>query len=85
MNDKFSPKDTEMNWDVVAASWKRFKGKVQIQWPRLADDELDAIAGNRSALVGKIKQIYSIESKEAEDQIRRFEKRYRDFHPRRPF
>ena len=36
-----------MNWDRVEGDWKQFKGKVQQQWGKLTDDDLDVIEGNQ--------------------------------------
>ena len=34
-----------MNEDRIKGNWKQFKGKVQEQWGKLTDDDLDVIAG----------------------------------------
>jgi uncharacterized protein YjbJ (UPF0337 family) len=68
-----------MNWDRVEGNWKQFKGKVQEQWGKLTDDQLDMIAGRRDQLVGKLQEQYGITKDEAERQIETFEKRYSDF------
>jgi uncharacterized protein YjbJ (UPF0337 family) len=41
-----------MNWDRVEGNWKQFKGSVKEQWGKLADDQLDVIAGKRDQLAG---------------------------------
>ena len=40
-----------MNWDRVEGNWKEFKGKVQQQWGKLTNDDLDVIEGKRLELV----------------------------------
>ena len=67
-----------MNWDTVAGNWKQFKGKVQMQWGKLTDDQLDVIAGRRTELAGKIQEIYVLTKEEAENQIKRFEDRNKE-------
>ncbi len=67
-----------MNWDTVAGNWKQFKGKVQGQWGKLTDDQLDVIAGRRAELAGKIQELYGLTREEAEDQIKRFEERNKE-------
>ncbi len=67
-----------MNWDTVAGNWKQFKGKVQMQWGKLTDDQLDVIAGRRTELAGKIQEIYGLTKEEAENQIKRFEDRNKE-------
>jgi uncharacterized protein YjbJ (UPF0337 family) len=56
-----------MNWDRVEGNWKQFRGKVQKQWGKLTDDDLDVIQGNRDQLEGKLQERYGT----AKDQIRK--------------
>ena len=62
-----------MNWDRVEGNWKKFAGKVQEQWGKLTDDDIDVIEGRRETLSGRIQEIYGISQDEAERQIERFE------------
>jgi len=71
----------DMNWDIVEGNWGRFKGKVRARWSSLTDDHLDAIAGKRAELAGKLQEAYGITKHEAEKQIRRFEERNKDYRP----
>lgn len=77
-------KEFDMNWDIVEGNWKQFKGKVKGQWGKLTDDHLDVIAGKRVELAGKIQETYGITTDQAEQQIKRFEKRNKDFRPDPP-
>jgi uncharacterized protein YjbJ (UPF0337 family) len=56
-----------MNWDIVEGKWEQFKGKAQIHWGKLTDDELDVIAGNKTKLVGKIQEKYGYSRDKAEE------------------
>lgn len=67
-----------MNWDQVEGNWKQFKGKVKEQWGQLTDDHIDAIAGRRDQLSGKIQESYGISKEEAEKQISEWERTQRD-------
>jgi uncharacterized protein YjbJ (UPF0337 family) len=58
-----------MNWDRVEGDWKQAKGKLQQQWGKLTDDDLDVIAGKRTELSGRIQKHYGIAKDEAEQQI----------------
>lgn len=58
-----------MAWDRVEGNWKQFKGKVQQQWGKLTDDDLDVVEGKRTELAGKLQERYGIEKAEAERQI----------------
>ena len=63
-----------MNWDRVEGNWKEFKGKVQQQWGKLTNDDLDIIAGSREELIGRIQNTYGIARDEAEKQVTLWEK-----------
>ena len=67
-----------MNWDIAEGNWKQFKGKVQTQWGKLTDDQLDQISGKRQELSGRIQEAYGVSKDEAEKQIKEFEDRNRD-------
>jgi uncharacterized protein YjbJ (UPF0337 family) len=56
-----------MDWDRVEGNWKQFKGKVQQQWGKLTNDDLDVIEGNREQLEGKIQERYG----KAKDDVRK--------------
>jgi uncharacterized protein YjbJ (UPF0337 family) len=61
--------ESMMNWDQVEGNWKQFKGKVQQQWGKLTDDDLDVIEGNQTELAGRLQQRYGYAKDEAEKQI----------------
>jgi len=67
-----------MNWDRVEGDWKQLKGKVKEQWGRLTDDDLDVVAGKRDQLAGKIQASYGLTKDEANAEIDRWVKRWRD-------
>jgi uncharacterized protein YjbJ (UPF0337 family) len=67
-----------MNWDRVEGNWKQFKGKVKVQWGRLTDDDLDVIDGKKDQLAGKIQESYGVSKDEAESQIDRWTRDWRD-------
>ena len=43
-----------MNWSEMQASWEDMSVVIQAHWPKLTDDELDNIKGDRSELVRAI-------------------------------
>jgi uncharacterized protein YjbJ (UPF0337 family) len=67
-------KELMMNWDHIEGNWKQLKGKVQQQWGKLTDDQIEEIKGNRQMLAGKIQEMYGVSKEEAEEQIERFNK-----------
>jgi uncharacterized protein YjbJ (UPF0337 family) len=56
-----------MDWNRIEGNWKQVKGKVQEQWGKLTNDDLDVVDGNREQLEGKIQERYGI----AKDDVRR--------------
>jgi uncharacterized protein YjbJ (UPF0337 family) len=62
-----------MNQDTISGNWKQLKGKIQEQWGRLTDDDLDVIEGKRDQLVGKIQERYGMARDQAAEELRRWE------------
>jgi uncharacterized protein YjbJ (UPF0337 family) len=69
-----------MDWNLVEASWQRFRGEVHANWWRLTSAHLDFIAGRRTRLASTIREAYGVTGDEAERQIKSFEARNQ--HPR---
>lgn len=61
-----------MNSDTLEGNWKETKGKVQQQWGKLTNDDLDVIDGKREELVGKIQSAYGKSRDEAEKEVDSF-------------
>lgn len=62
-----------MNRDIIEGNWKELKGTVKERWGKLTDDDLDAIAGKRDQLVGRLQKAYGYEKEAAEAELARFE------------
>ena len=62
----------KMNSDILEGKWKQLKGKVQQQWGKLTNDELDQIAGKREQLVGLIQEKYGYAYEQAEEEVNEF-------------
>jgi len=58
-----------MNWNQVEGNWESFKGKVQQQWGKLTDDDLDVIKGKRTELAGRLQARYGKEQEAIENDI----------------
>lgn len=58
-----------MNADQLQGNWKQFRGKVQENWGKLTNDDLDVIAGKREQLVGRIQERYGKSKQVAEDEV----------------
>ena len=63
------PKTGPVAWDRIAGNWKLFKGKVQKQWGKLTNDDLDVIKGNRRELAGRLQERYGQAQDAAEKDI----------------
>lgn len=61
-----------MNEDTIKGKWKQLSGKIQAQWGKLTNDDMDIAEGNTEYLVGKIQERYGIKREEAEKQVRDF-------------
>lgn len=47
-----------MNVDIVKGKWHEMKGQVRQQWAKLTDDDIEAIAGSREELEGRLCKNY---------------------------
>ena len=45
------------------------------QWSKITDAQIEALAGNRMALIGKIRSVYGISQEQAEKQVASWVKR----------
>jgi uncharacterized protein YjbJ (UPF0337 family) len=45
-----------MNWDQVEGNWKQLRGKVQTQWGKLTNHDLDVIKGRCTEFEGHIQK-----------------------------
>ncbi len=59
-----------INWDEVSGDWKQFEGKVQKQWGKLTNNDLQEAKGDRTILAGKIQERYGISKDEADRQVK---------------
>ncbi|MHB1758293.1 MAG: CsbD family protein [Leptospirillum sp.] len=69
-----------MNWDIAEGSWDQFQEKVKDQWRELSEEDLLTISGNRFSLMDRLREVYGFSKDEAENQIREFEKIYKNEH-----
>ena len=67
-----------MNWDRIQGNWKQFKDSARQEWSALTDEQLDAIAGRREELVGRIQEEYGMSKEETEKQIADWQSRQQE-------
>ncbi len=58
-----------MDWKIIDANWAIWKTRIQKHWPKLTDEDLHRIGGNRLRLADKISQEYPISEVQAEHDI----------------
>ena len=68
-----------MNNDRMEGNWKQFKGKIQEQWGKLTDDDLDVFEGRREQLVGRIQERHGLTKEVAHEQVLEWEKKNPSF------
>lgn len=61
-----------MNWNKIEGNWTQFKGKVQKQWGKLTNDEIDQIEGRREELKGALQKHYGYDEDQANRAINDF-------------
>jgi uncharacterized protein YjbJ (UPF0337 family) len=61
-----------MNWETISGNWREAKGKLRTKWAKLTDDDLEAIAGRRDVLVGRLQQRYGRKKEDAERDVDTF-------------
>jgi uncharacterized protein YjbJ (UPF0337 family) len=63
-----------MNWSEVKASWEEMSVVIQAHWPKLTDEELNNIDGDRNELARALQRRYGLSRQQAETEICEFEK-----------
>ena len=61
-----------MNKDIEQGGWKVLKGRMQAQWGKLTDQELEELKGNMQSLAGKIQVYYGKTKQNIEQEIADF-------------
>lgn len=66
-----------MNRDRAQGIWRQFSGTLRECWGELTDDPVDAAAGRRDRIFGRIQERNGICKEEAALQLREFLRRNR--------
>jgi len=67
-----------MNWDQIEGNWKQLTGKLQAEWGKLTEDDINVVSGRREQLAGKIQERYGIAKDEAERQLAEWQRKASD-------
>ena len=52
--------------------WSQMKGRVQQQWNKLSDSDLQQIGGHRGELIHRLQERYGYAQSQAEQEVDRF-------------
>jgi hypothetical protein len=63
-----------MNWSEMQTSWTEMSPLVQTHWPKLTHSVLNAVNGDRAALIRAIERHYGFSAADAEIAVCEFEK-----------
>ena len=67
-----------MTWIIVESAWIDARGRIKQEWSMLTDEDLDAIAGRRDALLTKVREALRVTPEEADRQVTEWESKNRD-------
>jgi uncharacterized protein YjbJ (UPF0337 family) len=60
------------------SNWITARGRIKEQWSMFTDEDLDASAGRRDALLTKVKENLRVTPEEADRQVTEWESKNRD-------
>lgn len=63
------PNKHTVNNSLFEATWKQLRAHLQAWWPQLADDDIDAVAGNFDQFIGLIQAKYGYSHKRAREEF----------------
>jgi len=61
-----------MNREQLQGNWHVLRGKVQEQWGKLTNADLDVIEGRYEQLIGRLEQAYGKTREQAEKDVDRW-------------
>lgn len=67
-----------MHWDQIESNWNLFKRQAKLQWSKLAEAQLEMVAGSREGLARLIEETYVISKHAAEWQLSGWQLRQHD-------
>lgn len=70
-----------MDWEHPEKDWEQIRVRLRARWAKLTEDDLDAIAGQRERLLGRLRQAYGLTSERAEAELRNWERHQEPIEP----
>ncbi|MBF0206915.1 MAG: CsbD family protein [Oligoflexia bacterium] len=61
-----------MNKDIIKGNWKIAKSKIQQQWGKFTNDDVEKMKGTYEELKGHIQKKYGYEKERAEKELEEF-------------
>ena len=61
--------ETNSKWQWVQGHWEAFRPKLAAYWPRLPEEEVELLSGDRPSLVQLVKRHYALQQSGAEAQV----------------
>ncbi len=58
--------------NVLQPNWNALRFKMQTQWGRMTDDDLDRVNGSRDRLIGLVQKKYGYAKGRAEQEVDHF-------------
>lgn len=63
---------------VLEKNWAELKGKIQSQWIKFNEEDLERIKGDVTQVAAKIQKVYGVAKEEADRQFEDFKKTVQD-------
>ena len=63
-----------MSRDVIKSNWPRLQGKLRASWSRLTYEDVSFTEGDRSYLIGRLRERYGFDENKANTKVAQFER-----------
>ena len=61
-----------MDWRAIKENWASYRVEAQRIWPKLSEEELEQVAGDRTVLIEKLRDHYGRATDEAALEVDRW-------------
>jgi uncharacterized protein YjbJ (UPF0337 family) len=66
--------ENRMSRDVIKSHWPRLQGKLRAKWTKLTWEDVTFGEGDRTYLIGRLKERYSLDDATAKLRVAQFER-----------
>jgi len=74
MQGRLYGKENGMSRDVIKSHWPRLQGKLRAKWTKLTWEDVSFGEGDRTYLIGRLKDRYSLDEATATMRVAAFER-----------